>query len=164
MKSVWRLTIIVFWTAMFPGFLLAQEELPEGEGKDLVQKYCSNCHGVGTSVDGKHTEDEWRGVIIDMGVPMSDKEIATMAKYLGKHFGYTESSGDASTTAEEGKVNINKATAKQLETDLEWLETEAAAVIEYRDKHGNFSGWEDLKNVPGLDAQKIEKVKDRLAF
>jgi competence protein ComEA len=40
------------------------------------------------------------------------------------------------------------------------LRREAAAVIQYREKHGRFKSVDDLKKVPGLDFKKIESRRD----
>ena len=42
--------------------------------------------------------------------------------------------------------------------------SQAAAIIQYREKNGNFKSIEDLKKVPGIDVDKIEAKKDRLTF
>jgi len=36
--------------------------------------------------------------------------------------------------------------------------------VAYREKHGNYKSFEDLKKVPGLDFSKIEDKKDRISF
>src|ERR1700730_18125182 len=41
----------------------AQVKLPDGEGKELVEKICSGCHGLDTAVADEHTETEWRKVV-----------------------------------------------------------------------------------------------------
>jgi competence protein ComEA len=47
---------------------------------------------------------------------------------------------------------------------LSLLRSQAALIIQYRDKNGGFKSIEDLKKVPGVDAAKIEARKDRLIF
>ena len=47
----------------------------------------------------------------------------------------------------------------------EWLRrSQAAAIIEYRTKNGNFKSIDDLKKVPGIDPAKIDAKKDRLTL
>ena len=62
------------------------------------------------------------------------------------------------------KINVNKASAKDLEAGLELTTKESEAIIRYREAKGNFKTLDDLKKVPGLDAVKIESKKDRLDF
>jgi competence protein ComEA len=51
-----------------------------------------------------------------------------------------------------------------LESGLSLPRSQAAAIVQYRDKNGDFHSIEDLKKVPGVDAAKIEAKKDRLLF
>jgi competence protein ComEA len=43
-------------------------------------------------------------------------------------------------------------------------DTEAAAVVDYRKKNGDFKTIDDLKKVPDVDGKKLDAKKDRLAF
>jgi competence protein ComEA len=59
---------------------------------------------------------------------------------------------------------VNTANSVEFESVLLLLRKQAAAVIDYRQKHGPFKSIEDLKKVPGIDAKKIDAEKDRLYF
>ena len=61
-------------------------------------------------------------------------------------------------------LNMNTATSVELESVLELLRKEAAAVIAYREKHNGFKSIDDLRNIPGVPFKKIEARKDRLVF
>jgi mono/diheme cytochrome c family protein len=65
-------------------------KLPAGDGKALVEKTCSACHGVDTAVSETHTAAEWKGVVDTMvarGAEGTDAELATIVKYLAANFG-----------------------------------------------------------------------------
>ena len=62
------------------------------------------------------------------------------------------------------RLNVNKATAIELEAGLSLRRSQAAALIAYREKNGDFKSLDDLKKVPGLDAAKLDAKKDRLVF
>ena len=62
------------------------------------------------------------------------------------------------------KLKINEAEAIDIESALSLKRSQAAAVIQYREKNGPFKSIEDLKKVPGIDSAKIEAKKDRVAF
>ncbi len=67
-----------------------QDPLPEGEGKKLVVKICTDCHGVEQIVAKKRTKAEWDDVISDMvqkGAVGKDEELDTIVAYLTKNFG-----------------------------------------------------------------------------
>jgi len=155
-RSSWSVVLVGIMVATSP---IISQELPEGEGKDLVAGVCSRCHGLGNVTNSRFTKEEWRNVVIDMDVPLSDAELDTLAEYLGKNFGPESSSKNAENT-----INVNKASAKELESNLGFSADEAGGIIAYREQHGNFKEWEDLKKVPGLSAEKIEKIKGRLSF
>ena len=62
------------------------------------------------------------------------------------------------------KINVNEARAIELESGLSLPRSQAAAIVQYRTKNGDFHSIEDLIKVPGVDAAKIEAKKDRLLF
>src|ERR1035437_9899287 len=61
-------------------------------------------------------------------------------------------------------INVNLASAKSLEAELELSTKEAEAIVAYRERNGAFKSVEELKKVPGLDAKKVEAARDWLAF
>lgn len=71
----------------------AQDQLPEGEGKKVVEKLCNDCHGPENYTKKKHTKDEWEKVIQDMvekGASGTDQELDTVIAYLTKNFGKSQ--------------------------------------------------------------------------
>ncbi len=66
------------------------------------------------------------------------------------------------TTAAVGKININTATADEL-LQLEGIgEKKARAIIEYREKNGNFRAADELTNVDGISTSILEKNIERI--
>jgi competence ComEA-like helix-hairpin-helix protein len=43
-------------------------------------------------------------------------------------------------------------------------DTQAEAIVQYREQKGAFHSAEDLKKVPGFDSAKVEAIKNRLEF
>lgn len=60
------------------------------------------------------------------------------------------------------KVNLNTATADQLVTLPGVGKKKAAAIIEFRQKHGKFKSIQDLTEVKGIGTKMVEKLKGRL--
>ena len=60
------------------------------------------------------------------------------------------------------KININTATASELETISGVGESTAKSIIEYRTKVGKFSSIEEIMNVSGIGENKFEKMKDQI--
>lgn len=64
----------------------------------------------------------------------------------------------------DGKVNINTATGKELETLSGVGEATASKIITYRKEHGLFTCKEDLKKVPGIGDGKFKKLEDSITL
>lgn len=70
------------------------------------------------------------------------------------------SESEVSKEIDDGKVNINTATAEEL-TSLSGIGgSRAEAIIAYRSEHGSFKDIEDIKNVAGIKAGLYAKIKD----
>lgn len=63
-----------------------------------------------------------------------------------------------------GKLNINTATAEQIDMLPGLGMAKAKAIIDYRKANGNFKNIQDLQNVKGIKEKKIEKIKDYIIF
>lgn len=63
------------------------------------------------------------------------------------------------------KLNINTATASEIQKSLTGIGAKKAeAIVQYREKHGNFTSAEQLLEVQGIGKATLEKNRDRLAF
>ena len=61
-----------------------------------------------------------------------------------------------------GIININTADAETLDTlDGIGLNT-AERIIEYRNEHGDFESIEELVNVSGIGAKKLDAIRDKI--
>lgn len=60
------------------------------------------------------------------------------------------------------KVNLNTATAEQLQTLPGIGPALAKTIIDHRTKSGKFNKIEELLNVKGIGEKKFQKMKDRL--
>lgn len=128
------------------------QELPNGPGKDTFQKACTACHGAELVTIMTDTKAGWTSTVEDMvskGADMTDADKDKVITYLA--------------TAFPNPTNVNKATAKELETALEISSAEAEAVVAYRTKNGDFKTLNDLKKVPEV-AAKVDAKKTRVVF
>src|SRR6266550_2956105 len=105
----------------------------------------------------RHDRTGWAATLRTMsarGAKGTDEEFRAVLGYLAAHF-----------PAEElARINVNTATAIELESGLSLRRSQAAAIIAYRSQHGTFKSLEDLKQVPGLDSATIEAKRDRVTF
>ena len=60
------------------------------------------------------------------------------------------------------KINLNSATAEQLQSLPGVGPATAKSIIEYRTKTGKFNRIEEIINVKGIGEKKFQKMKDRL--
>jgi mono/diheme cytochrome c family protein len=68
------------------------EELPDGEGKKILQAQCASCHELTevTKFRGYYNRAQWRDIVITMveyGADLKKAEIETLADYLAQHLG-----------------------------------------------------------------------------
>ena len=73
-------------------------DLPEGEGKDLVLKVCTPCHGIAEFAERRNTKEEWNEVVDKMagrGAKASDEEFDAIVNYLTKYLGKGQSAEKA---------------------------------------------------------------------
>lgn len=74
--------------------------------------------------------------------------------------GQAETSGATGVTGASSLVNINTATAEELQTLSGVGEATASAIIRDREENGPFASPEDLMRVSGIGEKKFAKVKD----
>ena len=62
-----------------------------------------------------------------------------------------------------GKININTASAAELETLDGIGPSKAEAILRYREEHGPFTDVRDLLEVPGIGEKTLEKFADQIS-
>lgn len=78
--------------------------------------------------------------------------------------GQAKQSKAKQSVAKSELIKINSATAEEL-SSLDGIgESKAAAIVEYRKTHGNFSSVEQLTNVKGIGEKLIEKNRSQLSL
>jgi len=137
--------------------LFAQDTLPEGPGKDTTLRLCSQCHEAAKATSVKLTRDGWIETIDRMkafGAEGSEADFSAILDYLATHF-----KGEVARA-----LDMNTAEAIDLESVLQLLRRESAAVLQYRAKRGKLSSLDDLKGLDSAIYKKIEAKKDRIVF
>jgi len=127
-------------------------QLPEGKGRDAVKTICTPCHEIGSVIGVRRTRIGWERNVDDMvsrGAEGSDEDLQAVIDYLATNF---------------GKINVNTAAAKDLQTSLGMTEREAQAIVAYRQQNGKIKDFEQLKQVPGTDLEKLLAKRPQIAF
>lgn len=148
-----RLAVVwAIWVTQPAASQSNEQLLPAGPEKDRMVKLCVGCHEIDLVVARRHTREEWDGVIEDMiarGSKGTEEELSLVAEYLGKHL---------------GKVSINTASTKEIRDGLKISDKDAQAIVSWREQHGKFKNFEEVRKVPGLDASKIGDKRGWMSF
>ncbi len=137
---------------------LAQKDFPDGPAKEYVNRICLQCHEATQLLGERKTEADWKATVARMalkGVPGPAEQYDAIAAYMAKNFAKVE---DAT------KLNMNKATADEIVAAIGLTPGEAAALVAYRDKHGEYREWGEMLVVYGVDGRKLQAAKDKMSF
>ena len=132
-------------------------QIPDGAGRAETEKLCSGCHELDRAVSLRQNRDGWKGTInrmVNFGADGTEAEFAAVLDYLSATY----------PASELPPLNVNSARAIDFESRLSLRRSQAAAIIDYRTKHGRIKSIEELKSIPGADSVKIEAKKDILVF
>ena len=109
------------------------EDLPEGNGKEIFVRMCSNCHALKRVTKVRFQRNFWESVVDDMvsrGAEGTEEEASVVVGYLTRNFGKP--------------VKINEATAKEIQAGLSFTAADSALLVKHRTEHGAFKALEDL--------------------
>ncbi len=129
-----------------------KSNLPDGPGKEQLQRICSSCHELETVTAARRTKGTWQQTIEDMvdrGAEGSEEDMAAILSYLTTFY---------------GRVNVNAASAEELEKSLGLSAKDAQAIVAYREQNGKINDFEQLKKIPGVDPDKLQAKRGWIAF
>ena len=141
------------WVSMAMG-----ADLPEGPGRHILLRACVGCHQADSLGAYRHTRQEYQEIVYRMaerGAQASGKELDQIVEYMAKNFPKVE---------DPNRLNMNQATAKEMEGRLGLPAKEAEAIVSYRERHGDFRAIGDLYVIYGVDGKRLEAVKDKISF
>ena len=64
-------------------------QLPDGEGKEIVQTACAACHSLGNIANSGHSAEEWKtavAMMLNVGAKVPEDKVDTVLNYLVKNF------------------------------------------------------------------------------
>jgi len=68
---------------------IAAQQLPDGPGKEIVEKQCSTCHSLEIIVAERHETGEWRRLVMEMvdrGAEITDEQVPVIVEYLSANW------------------------------------------------------------------------------
>jgi cytochrome c5 len=148
---------IVLTVALASPSMGAPQELPEGEGKKLLEEQCASCHSLKPVVSLKQSQEAWKKLVVKMvgyGAQLNDKEVNVATEYLTKHFGPESSAAPAKPDTPEEKI------AKRY---IEGICSSCHDAGLIRSTEATRQGWLDIvTRMNGLDAGVSQRDVDLL--
>ena len=144
--------VVAAHTAAISAGVQRRGGLPPGDGRETVVRVCGDCHDAEQTANSYRSRIEWETLVDDMinrGGNATDEDKKAIVGYVLRNF---------------GKLNINTAAADDIAQIVDLPAAQAAAVVDYRQKSGEFKALDDLRKVPGIDFAKIQERKDRIGF
>ena len=121
------------------------------KGEEVFLNRCGTCHGTERALVAPRTRKGWEAVTTEMvnnGMQLETGELEPMLAFL---------------TERHGLVNVNAANAEEL-VALGLSRKDADTIVSYRADHGPFADFAALHSVPGLDGDRLNAVRERVAF
>ena len=151
-------TVMWFTVAIACGLILSvdvatgsQQATGSKNGEEVFLNRCSSCHGTERALVAPRTRRGWEGVLAEMANIGAQLEAGEQEAVL------------AFLTERHGLVNVNTASAEEL-VGLGLSKKDADTIGSYRTEHGPFADFAALHSVPGLDIDRLNAVRERVAF
>jgi competence protein ComEA len=90
------------------------------------------------------------------------KIVCVLALCIGLAMSSVSVLAQKSAAVPSEKINLNTATAEQLQSISGIGPATAKSILDYRAKVGKFNKIEEIINVKGIGEKKFQKIKDRL--
>ncbi len=97
-------------------------------------------------------------------MPQRTKIACALVLCLGLVFSSVSVLAQKSGPVASEKINLNTASAEQLQTLPGIGPSTAKMIVDYRAKIGKFSRIEEIINIKGIGEKKFQKIKDRLTL
>jgi len=151
MKSVMLSTVAIACSLSTTLATGSQQADGSKNGEEVFLNRCGSCHGTERALVAPRTRKGWEGVLAEManiGALLETGEQDAVLAFL---------------TERHGLVNVNTANAEDL-VGLGLSRKDADTIGSYRSEHGPFADFAALQRVPGLDVDRLNAVRPRVAF
>src|SRR5262249_34968858 len=112
---------------LFVALAASAQQLPDGPGRAELEKMCKQCHELAVPISLRQDRDAGGTTLSKMvafGMKVNDRDLGLVIDYLVKNY----------PAEDVPRVNVNKATAIELESGLSLRRSQAASVLAYRAK------------------------------
>ena len=153
MKSVMLLIVAIACGLILSVDVATGSQQADGSknGEEVFLNRCGSCHGTERALVAPRTRKGWEGVLAEManvGALLETGEQEAILAFL---------------TERHGLVNVNTANAEEL-VGLGLSKKDADTIGSYRTEHGPFADFAALHRVPGLDLDRLNAIRERVAF
>ena len=148
----WTAAFLVVAVASIMAAIGAKAQDQDDAPAAAFRRVCSNCHDAERILATRRTRTQWEEVIekmIDRGAEGTSDDFTTAEEYLMRV---------------SGRVNVNRASSKDMVTVLSITQKDADTIAEYRKANGEFKDFDSLAKVPGIDIEKLNKGRDAISF
>ena len=123
------------------------------KAEETYTRTCIKCHPADRISGSRRTRIQWEEVMTTMqtarGAIIPDEDWDVVLNFLVK---------------QHGRVNVNRATVDDLVEVLGVPTATAETIVKFRKEQGNFTDFDAFARVPGLDLEKMEKLRDAISF
>ena len=153
MKSVMLLIVVIACGLILSVDVATGSQQVDGSknAEEVFLNRCGSCHGTERALVAPRTRKGWEGVLAEMANMGAQLETGEQEAIL------------AFLTERHGLVNVNTANAEEL-VGLGLSKKDADTIGSYRTEHGPFADFAALHSVPGLDVDRLNAVRERVAF
>jgi competence ComEA-like helix-hairpin-helix protein len=121
-------------------------------GAQVVGQVCTICHDIGVATSTRMTPGQWEFVVSDM-IARGASATPEQKEFISRFMAWAM-----------GRVSVNSAPASDLALVIGIPDSQAEAIVAYREEHGDFADLESLKQVPGVSSAMLDQQAAGLLF
>lgn len=114
-----RTAMWLFATVAAATVAFAAAQLPDGDGKKILETSCTSCHGIDGVTSMKLGKEGWEGLVssmVSLGAQVDQKDVPVLIDYLVKNFGPADANPAGANPAAGQSAASEAETKKVLES------------------------------------------------
>ena len=137
--------------AVIAAYVVAVAAADPNPDREAVEAVCGHCHTTAVFLNKPRSWDRWNDVFADMtqrGAKVTDQQLEKVTRFFLENLTL---------------VNVNTSGSEELAGVLGVSDEVAQVIIERRERR-RFDNLAELRAVPGVNPDKLEKRKARILF